>query len=197
MALILFIGEDYLKQNTPLAANIDINLITPNIAFAQDSYIQSMLGSLFYTSLQIDYSGQTMSTGETQLMTLIKPALAYRTLQESIPFLHIQLKNKGTLNLDAESGKQSTVEDMKYLKTMIEYRAEFYEEQAKKFLIANSVDFPNYILPDPTGILPETASSYTCDLYTKDYSNLWNTAMYDNIFPYYNGCGNGNWWGWW
>lgn len=178
MAKILFIGEQYLKDKTPLGKNIDVEMIVPQIEYSQDAYIQNILGEKFYSSLQDSYSAQTLNQYETELVALIKPALAYRSAETTIPFIHIQLKNKGTLNLDAESGRQSSIQDAKYLIEILKGRAEFYEQRIQDYLVNNGNQFPDYTSPNiGAGIYPDSKSTYTCDLYFKDYTRPYNDKL--------------------
>ena len=173
MALLLFIGEEYLKQTTPITENVDTKFIGSQIAFAQDAYIQEIIGEKMYGTLQAAYSAQTLDQYQTAIMLLIKPALAYRTATRILPFIHIQIKNKGTLNLDAESGKQSSLSDMKYLMEILKDSAEFYEQRIQDYLVVNGNNFPDYINPVMVGIRPDIKAAFTSDLYFKDYSKNW------------------------
>ena len=173
MASILFIGEEYLKTTTPISENLDTKFIGVQIGFAQDSHIQNILGEKMYQSLQVAYSAQTLDQYQAAIMLLIKPALAYRTAEAILPFIHIQIKNKGTLNLDAESGKQSSLSDMKYLMNILQDRAEFYEQRIQDYLVLNGVNFADYINPVMVGIRPDIKATFTSDLYFKDYQKNW------------------------
>mgnify|MGYP006269263535 CR=1 FL=1 len=172
MASILFIGEEYLKQTTPITENIDTKFIGSQITFAQDSFIQDILGEKLYGTLQSAYSAQTLDQYQTALILLIKPTLAYASAEAIIPFIHIQIKNKGTLNLEAESGKQSSFSDMKFIMEQMKNRKEFYAQRMVDYMVNNWSSFPDLQQSqiNGIGIYPDTKSPYTCDLYTRDYS---------------------------
>ncbi|MBS1618071.1 MAG: hypothetical protein JST76_06110 [Bacteroidetes bacterium] len=187
MATTLFISEQYIKDKTPLGTNIDVKFILPQIEFAQDSYTQNILGSKFYKHLQASYSGQTLTTNEVELVGLIKPALAYRAAEATLPFIHIQIRNSGTVNLNADNGTvQSSISDMKYLREVLKSRAEFYENQITDYLAFNADLFPDYTNPDAEGIAPSLDTSTTCDLYFRNYG--YNTNNLNNLG--YCRCGN-------
>lgn len=170
MATTLFISEEYIKTKTPITNNIDVKFIIPQIEFAQDTYIQNILGSKFYDSLQIAYSAQTLDVNQTYLVGLIKPALAYRAAEQAIPFIHIQIRNSGTVKLNADNQtQQSTMEEMKYVRQILVERAEFYEKQITNYLINNPILFADYIIPDYKRIAPTKETPTTCDLYFKDF----------------------------
>lgn len=164
MASILFIGEQYLKDKTVLSNNIDIELITPNIEYSQDSHIQPILGSKFYNSLQLSYSAQTLNSYETELVALIKPALAYRSAEASLPFINLQIRNKGINKMNSENAVQADLSDMKYLRETLQSRAEFYENRIQDYLLKNGNEFADYINPD-SPIAPDNRSAFSCDLY--------------------------------
>jgi|ERR1043165_4596735 hypothetical protein len=166
MALIYFIGEQYLKDKTVLSNNIDIELITPNIEYSQDSHIQPLLGSKFYNSLQLSYSAQTLNNYEVELVNLIKPALAYRSAEASLPFINLQIRNKGINKLNSENAVQADLADMKYLRDTLQSRSEFYEKRIQDYLCLNGNHFPDYTNPD-SPIAPNQSSVFDCDLYFK------------------------------
>lgn len=172
MANILFIGEEYLKNKTVLSKNIDIDLIAPNIEFAQDNSIQTILGSTFYKSLQASYSAQTLNSDEIELMELIKQVLAYRSAEASLPFVYLQIRNKGINKLNSENATASDFSEMKYLRELLISRSEFYEQRLINYLTLNGSKFPDYISSSSIDIAPNSSLNYDCDLYTGNhYSN--------------------------
>ena len=173
MATILFIGEQYLKDKTVLSNNIDIELITPNIEYAQDAYIQNILGSKFYNSLQLAYSAQTLTVDETTLVALIKPALAYRATEVALPFINIQIRNKGLNKLNSENATQADFSEMKALRDTLKSRSEYYEQCIQEYLCVNGNLFSDYTSPDNPKS-PDHSNSFTCDLY---YGNTNSTCI--------------------
>lgn len=171
MANTLFIGEQYLKEKTVLSKNIDIDLIVPNIEFAQDNYIQSILGSTFYKSLQSTYSNQTLNVDEIDLVELIKPVLAYRASEASLPFVYMQIRNKGINKLNSENATPADFSEMKYLRELLISRSEFYEQRLINYLNLNGSKFPDYISSTSTDIAPNSSLNYDCDLFTGNYNS--------------------------
>ena len=154
MSNILFISETYLRDNTPLSQNLDIQDIVPNIDPAQDMYIQPILGTNFYNALLLIYSAQPLNANETVLVNHIKPALAYRAAEMSMPFIQYQIKNKGP---QTQSGDNSSSVDnpvLSYLRNELKNRAEFYETRLVKYLCANASLFPDYQTNNGTDITP-------------------------------------------
>jgi len=164
MALILLIGEQYLKDFTPVSNNLDIEQVKPHIEYAQDSYVQDMLGTNFYLDIQGKYASQSLTTYEEQLVLLIKPGLAYRATEMSIPFLNTQIRNKGLNLMNSENALQAEVDRMRYLREETRNRAEFYEERVVKYLCNNSTQFPLYNLSNDD-IEPSGKVRYESDLY--------------------------------
>lgn len=169
MATVLFIGEQYLKDFTPASNNLDIEQVKPHIEYSQDAYTQDVLGTNLYNDLQTKYSGQTLSTIEQQLVLLIKPALAYRSLEATIPFINTQIRNKGLVNQNSENAVQAEMDRMRYLRDESKNRAEFYEQRVVTFLCNNKASFPLYTA-DNDDIDPSNKNSYDCDIYYTDYS---------------------------
>ncbi len=164
MASILFVGETYIKNKTPLSNNIDIHLITDSIEFAQDSVIQDILGTNLYNDLQTKYSAQTLSTIETTLVELIKPALSYASAESAMPFIQTQIRAKGLNHLDSDNATQADISYMRYLRGELKSRSEFYQQRIIKFLCNNTSSFPLYTAEN-TDIEASSKVPYDCDLF--------------------------------
>lgn len=138
MSQQLFISESYIKENTPLSQNVDIKDILPNIEPAQIMYIEAIVeeqyGETFYEHLLDAYSAQTLSSDEETLVLLIKPALAYRAAEMSLPFIDTQIKNKGLQYQSGDFSAAVEIERMKYLRNELKNRAEAYTSKLVKYM---------------------------------------------------------------
>lgn len=160
-----FISEQYLKDNTTINANVDPQQLTVNIPLAESMYIQNILGSKLFDSLKASFIAQTLTADEITLVSLIKPALAYRTYEISLPFLHIQTRNKGTVQQSSEYAQQSDLSGMKYLREQIKDFAEFYEAKLVTYLCNYGNLYPDYTTPDANGTLPDYNTPFDSDLF--------------------------------
>jgi len=159
MTNILFITESYIKDNTPLSQNLDIKDIRPNIDPAQDMFIQPILGTNFYNYLLGVYSAQTLTADETTLVMHIKPTLAYRAAEMSLPFIQCQIKNKGPQNQFGDNSNNVDQTVLSYLRNELKNRTEFYETRLKKYLCDNANLFPEYTTNNNVDVLPEKGVS--------------------------------------
>jgi len=58
---VLFISETFLKQNTQVSDNVDVKYIREAILWAQDSEIQTVLGTTLYNKIQADITAGTLA----------------------------------------------------------------------------------------------------------------------------------------
>jgi hypothetical protein len=168
-----FISEAFLKESTPLGANLDIKTIASFIPSAQDTYTQSTLGSNFYKYLWDKYQNAplTLTTAEQELIYLIKPALAYRSADKAMPFITAQIFNKGPQQLNGDNSTSISFNDMTYLRKEMQNMAAFYEERIKKYLCDNEALFPEYVTNNTTDMEPNKKTNYTSALYiSKKYT---------------------------
>ena len=180
---ILFISETYIRENTPLNQNLDIKDIVNNIPSAQDMYIQPILGSNFYDYLLGVYSAQTLTSDEQTLVMLIKPALAYRSAEMSLPFVQYQIKNKGPQSQFGDNSNQVEMTQLSYLRNELKNRAEFYDTRLKKYLCDNGSKFPQYTTNNNVDILPEKgASGYDSGFATYPSYGLSNNVLLNWIY---------------
>jgi len=139
-----FISENYLKTKTVFNKNIDASDIVPNISAAQDMFIENILGKNFCDYLLNKYDNQSLSPDEISLVENIKPALAYRAAELTLPFVQWQIKNKGPQSMNGENTQSIDIQSFNYLRNEIRNRAEFYETKLIKFLNENKNKFAKY-----------------------------------------------------
>ncbi len=93
--MIYFITESYLKTQTPITANVDVNDVVPYIKTQSDMRVQPILGTYFYNYMLTGYNAQTLNNDEETLVTYIQPVVAWRSAEDAVFGLSYQLKNKG------------------------------------------------------------------------------------------------------
>lgn len=175
MVTQLLVSETYIRENTVFSKNVDAQDIANNIGVAQDMFLEPILGTTFYDALQLSYSAQTLTANETTLMMYIKPMLAYKAAEMTLPFLTYNIKNKGPQVSFGDNSAQVDNTVMLYLKKEIENRAEWYAARLEKYLVLNGSLFPLYVAASSNqNINPDHASGYDSGF-----------GLYDN----YN-CGN-------
>jgi len=139
-----FITLAWLKAYTPVSANIDETLIFPFVPTSADMWIQPILGTYFYEYLLNAYNNQTLTTDETELVAKIKPAIAWRTASEAPVGLTFQLKNKGLQTQNSDNSESVDLADAEAVELKYVKKAEFYENQVKKYLHKYKDLFPQY-----------------------------------------------------
>lgn len=164
MYLTPLITETYIKQTTPLNNNVDLEEIVNNIEYAQEAFIQDILGTNLYNDIQTKYLAQTLSLDEQTLVMYIKPYLAYKAAEVALPFLQNKVRAKGLVNVNSENAQQADIDRMRYLKDELHGRAEFLGKRLSNYLCDNWTLFPLYSAPN-TDMDPSGRSTYECDLW--------------------------------
>jgi hypothetical protein len=142
----LFVSEQYMRDNLPISRNLDTKDITPNIQMAQEMYIQDILGANFYLYLMGQFSAQTLNTFEVTLVQdYIKPAEAYRALDLALPFLSMNIKNKGPQQQFEDFSNFPDLTSLKFLLNEVGNRAQFYEKRLNSFLSLSGSSYPQYV----------------------------------------------------
>jgi hypothetical protein len=139
-----FITETWIKENTPITANIDPNEITPFIRSAQDIYIQELLGTSFYNHLMDGVAASTLTNDEKDLLKLIRPALAYYIVLDALPFIATKIRNIGVVEQTGDKLGSASDANIKYLRSEVKNKAEFYIKRVNDYLCVNSRLFPTY-----------------------------------------------------
>jgi|688.fasta_scaffold02349_24 hypothetical protein len=165
MATFIWINQQYIKTFTPLNANIDTNEIAPHIETAQLIHTREILGMNLYNDLASKIQAGTLNVKETELVDIIKQALAYRAAEISIPFLSIKLRNKGAVKMRDEFADPASLDEMKYLRSELNQRAAYFEDRAKDYICQFRVDFPLYTQYNDNQILPNYNNAFNDEIY--------------------------------
>lgn len=161
----VFCSESFLRAYTPISSNVDIDFIWPHLLSFQNLHIQDILGSKLYNTLQTKvYNATALNSYEQALLELCRMALVWGTVQQMLPFLAIQIRNKGVMENNAENATNTSLENLKYLRHEAQKLFEFYGQRIVDYLCDNGNQFPDYTNPD-NPIFPNPNSTYDSDLY--------------------------------
>ena len=143
--MIYFVTENYLKTQTPITANIDVNNIVPFIKTQSDMRIMPILGTYFYNYILTAYNDQTLTVDEEELVTYIQPAIAWRSAEDAAFGLSYQLKNKGIQTQNGDYSNNVNQSEVNFVQDHYAQKASFYESRLWKYLDTNRDLFPNFI----------------------------------------------------
>tara|TARA_R110000868_G_C10561116_1_gene736885 strand:+ start:29 stop:538 length:510 start_codon:yes stop_codon:yes gene_type:complete len=143
--MIYFVTENYLKTQTPITANIDVNNIVPFIKTQSDMRIMPILGTYFYNYILTAYNDQTLSVDEEELVTYIQPAIAWRSAEDAAFGLSYQLKNKGIQTQNGDYSNNVSQGEVNFVQDHYAQKASFYESRLWKYLDVNRELFANFI----------------------------------------------------
>lgn len=146
----LFIDDQYLRDNSPLGKNVDVDLIYPFVKQAQDIHIQDILGTPLYVDLEYRlFIGTTYSTPyftsfEIDLIEISAKALAYWTCYLALPHLAFQIRNLGLGQATSTDTNSSSLEELKYIRNEMQNLGDFWNQRIVNFICANNEQFPLY-----------------------------------------------------
>jgi hypothetical protein len=172
MIEVLFIDDQYLKDNSPMGTSIDVNEIYPFVSNSQSIYIQDVLGTPLYndfltkTSNYVAGSGATFSSYEWELLGLCSKALVYWSTYSAIPHLYVRLRNAGVVKQNSEYTQNADMSEMKYIREEMKNLAEFWNTRVVNYICQYSVQFPLYNAAS-TDMYPQTIQ-YDSDIYIED-----------------------------
>jgi hypothetical protein len=163
--MIYFITENYLKTQTPITANCDVNDIVPYIKTQSDLRIQPILGTYFYNDILAKYNAQTLSANEEILVTYIQPIVAWRSAEDAVFGLSYQLKNKGLQLQNGDYSNSVSQQEVAFAQDHYGQKASFYEARLVNYLHTNKDLFANFtsVLNKDSDIRPthNTDNGYT------------------------------------
>lgn len=142
--MIYFITENYLKTQTPITANCDVNDIVPYIKTQSDLRIQPILGTYFYEYILAKYNDQTLTANEETLVTYIQPIVAWRSAEDAVFGLSYQLKNKGLQLQNGDYSNSVSQNEVAFAQDHYGQKASFYEARLFNYLKTNKDLFAQF-----------------------------------------------------
>ena len=149
MANVLFISETFLKQNTQVSDNVDVKYIREAILWAQDSEIQTILGSTLYNYIKTQITASTL-TGvyKTLVDEYIQVTLKHYVTAECLAMATYKITNKGLQIQDSEQSSPASTSNINFLVEKETNKADWYRQRMINYLCENSSSYPEYQNPD-------------------------------------------------
>lgn len=142
--MIYFVTENYLKNQTPITANVDVTDVTPFIKTQSDMRVQPILGTYFYKHMLTGYNAQTLNNDEETLVTYIQPVVAWRSAEDAVFGLSYQLKNKGLQMQNGDYSTSVTQSEVAFAQDHYAQKASFYETRLFNYLKENKDLYPEF-----------------------------------------------------
>lgn len=182
----LFIGVQYLRDNTIINDNVDAQVLQPIIRMAQYKYIQQTIGTDLYSKLITDIDANAL-TGNYQILVeeYIIPVLTQYCILECLPYLTFKFRNKSISKQNSDNSTPAELDDLMYLRDNISNTAEFFAQRMSKYLCHNSNLFPEY--SSNTEDLSPNSRNYFNGIHVPHYRRNWNEWPADGRFGYYEG----------
>jgi hypothetical protein len=166
MAFTYLISETFIKERTPLDANVDQKVIKPLIRDAQMLYIRRILGTDLYTKIVADALANAQSGTpiaepyKTLLNTYVVNILMFRVMVDLVSYISIKERNNGLLRQGNEAGSSASLTEIQRIADNYKKKAEAWEYELNEWLCAKSDDLPEYTENDDDGdFAPEKSHS--------------------------------------
>lgn len=166
-----FISETYLKDNSPLSGNVDIQEIYPYARTAENIYIQEAIGTSLYDDLVAKVIASkasppvAISANDITLIKKIRDAVLWYTVYDALPFLAIKLRNIGVVKQTGEGHESAARDDVSYLRKECKNKGDFYLKRVQDYLCENEDLYPAYDQGEDDDLDPNTNSpTGNCDI---------------------------------
>lgn len=146
MAKALFISRNDLVNKTPLGGNVDADKILPFVEVAQETHIQSLLGTDLYDKISADIVAGNLTGDYLNLVnTYVKPVLVHYAIVDYLAFAPFTIGNGGVYKHQSENSQPVTEGEMAYLMENQRKTAKSYAERLIDHLQYNaSTKYPEY-----------------------------------------------------
>jgi hypothetical protein len=140
---VLLVSQDKLTSLTSISPSLDSHTLRPNIFYAQ-TQVQQTIGDLQYDELcNKIIDNVALTSDETTLLDYIGNFLVWQAALESTLSIYMKMVNNGiTSGTDGDGRKSSTIEEIKFLRSMLTNRADIYRRQLQEYIRINLGLFP-------------------------------------------------------
>jgi len=140
---VLLVSQEKLTSLTSLSPNLDIHTIRPNIFYAQTQF-QTIVGDQQYNELTNKiYNNQALTQNEQTLMEYAQNFIIWTAALESTLSIFMKMVNNGvTSGTDGDGRKSASIDEIKFLRSMLTNRAGTYRKQLQDYIRINLGLFP-------------------------------------------------------
>lgn len=166
--MIYFITEKYLKENTPIANNVDMSKIDYLSRVAYDIVIVPLLGFHFAEWLlakhqEVIIGTYTYNSFEERLVDLIQNTIAWNVAYDAVYDLSSQLQNKGLLSQSGDYQNYAGDSQVKYMAQRYKDNVEAYKLRLNTYLCNNANEFNEFIIDTNTDSLIKEHCTKCCN----------------------------------
>jgi radical SAM superfamily enzyme YgiQ (UPF0313 family) len=170
---VLFISENYVKNNSLIDENVDVRLILPSIRDSQELRIHPILGTPLYEDLKTKISGGTLTADDITLLdNYIAPSMLQWTMYECSASMLFKYRNKSVGTKSSENSQPIDFQDLQFLRDEWKNKAEERDKRLINYLCENDNLYPKY-KEDSDDLYPKKTAYQTSFYLGGDYSNCW------------------------
>lgn len=160
-----FISRQYIIDNSPLTANVDIAEVYPFAKTAESIYVQDAIGTSLYDDLIAKIIADTLSANEIVLCKKIREMLLWYTIYDAIPFIALKIRNIGIVKQTGDGHESASRQDLNVLRDECKKKGDFFLERLQKYLCEFGNLFPEYDNGQDDDLNPNTNSpTPSCDI---------------------------------
>lgn len=140
---VLLVSQEKLTSLTSLSPNLDVHTVRPNIFYAQTQF-QTIVGDQQYNELTNKiYNHIPLTSDEQTLMEYAQNFIIWTAALESTLSIFMKMVNNGiTSGTDGDGRKSASIEEVKFLRSMLTNRAGTYRKQLQDYIRINLGLFP-------------------------------------------------------
>lgn len=138
-----------------------MKIITPTIKLCQDKYIKPILGTDLFNEILGQIPTLT-ALNQTLMNDYILPCFLQYIVFEATPVFKYRYANKGVMVKNSENSQAVDFDEMRWLMDKWRNNAEWYAEQATKYLVQYASSYPLYLAnTTPDKICPNKSNYQT------------------------------------
>lgn len=142
MADALFIRPDDKRFLSYVEQNYDNDQISVLIYDTQQMEILPLLGTGLYDEIAGQIVAGTVTSLNTALLNLVRPALRMKVLAEGALIFNYKIRNKGIQTMNSDNANPVSLQEIDRMVQWFEDKAQIYSDRVHNYLQARTSSYP-------------------------------------------------------
>ena len=138
------ITEQWLKTYTPISDFVDMEVIRPYFKLGEDIDVRQVIGSKLFDRLKQGTQNNNLTADKQELVTQIRPYLAYAIVARALPFIATGIRGAGVVKVNNPNIINATLAEVKDRETNLRNVADYYQVRLIQYLCDNGSKFHLY-----------------------------------------------------
>lgn len=143
----VLINEKYLKANSPIPLNFNIDEVATYVKLAEELYVKPLIGGILYEELKAQIRGGEISPENQALLLEIYKLEGFAVAYEALPVIAYHFSEVGVTKGKSENSDSIDTKELNYLQQHLRAQVEARKDYLLSWLHNFGGNYPLLVLP--------------------------------------------------